>query len=136
MLPLNANLFRYAHENSLNILCSFCENEIEDEIHFVCLCPLYKEFRKKSIDSHLQNGNSFAHLMQCQEKISSQNLALFVFHACKKLEMHTVTEIDLYNVCILLIVSGDSMWVRRLITGHRAVCDCVGDGGWGGGCMC
>ena len=35
VLPLNANLFRYAHENSLKILCSFCENEIEDELHFI-----------------------------------------------------------------------------------------------------
>ena len=32
MLPLNANRFRYAHENASKILCSFCETEIEDEV--------------------------------------------------------------------------------------------------------
>ena len=31
VLPLNANRFRYAHENASKILCSFCETEIEDE---------------------------------------------------------------------------------------------------------
>ena len=30
VLPLNANRFRYAHENASKILCSVCENEIED----------------------------------------------------------------------------------------------------------
>ena len=136
MLPLNANLFRYAHENSLKIMCSFCENEIEGELHFICLCPENKELRKKHIDSHLQNENSFAHLMQCQEKMSSQNLALFVFHACKKSEIHMLLKHNciMYAFCL---VSGDSLWVMRLIMGHRAVCDCDGDGwGVGAGGMC
>ena len=40
VLPLNANCFRYAHENaSTEILCSFCETEVEDEVHFICVCP-------------------------------------------------------------------------------------------------
>ena len=84
VLPLNANRFRYAHENTLKILCSFCENEIEDENHFICFCPLYKEFRLKYIQSYLQNDHSFTLLMQYHEKIPCQNLTAFAFHACKK----------------------------------------------------
>ena len=88
VLPLNANRFRYAHENALKILCNFCKNEIEDEIHFICFCPLYKEFRLKYIQSYLQNDHSFTLLMQCQEKIPCQNLAAFAFHACKKRDIY------------------------------------------------
>ena len=53
VLPLNANRFRYAHENASKILCSFCETEIEDEAHFICFCPLYKELRQKYIHRYL-----------------------------------------------------------------------------------
>ena len=88
VLPLNANRFRYAHENALKILCNFCKNEIEDEIHFICFCPLYKEFRLKYIQSYLQNDHSFTLLMQCQEEIPCQNLAAFAFHACKKRDIY------------------------------------------------
>ena len=90
--PLNANRFRYAHENASKILCSFCETEVKDEVHFICFCPLYKELHQKYIHRYLQTEHSFMLLMQCHEKSSSQNLAFFfVFHACKK-----------RNICMLL----------------------------------
>ncbi len=92
VIPLNANRFRYVHENALKILCNFCKNEVEDEIHFICFCPLYKKKKKKC--RYLQNDHSFTFLMQCQEKIPCQNLAAFVFHACKKTRYLHVTEID------------------------------------------
>ena len=52
VLSLNANLFRYAHENTLKILCSFCENEIEDEIR--CLASVqYKKNFVRNISIHI-----------------------------------------------------------------------------------
>ena len=77
VLPLNANRFRYAHENSSKILCSFCETEIEDEVHFICFCPLYKELRQKYIHRYLQTEHSFALLMQYHKKSSSQKTCIF-----------------------------------------------------------
>ena len=88
VLPLNANRFRYAHENTLKILCNFCKSEIEDEIHFIFFCPLYKVFRLKYIQSYLQNDHSCTLLMQCKGKIPCQNLAAFAFNACKKRDMY------------------------------------------------
>ena len=88
VLPLNANRFRYAHENASKILCSFCETEIEDEVHFICFCPLYKELRQKYIHRYLQTEHSFTLLLQCHEKSSNQNLAFFVFHARKKRDIY------------------------------------------------
>ena len=84
MLPLNANRFRYAHENDSKILCSVCEAEIEDEVHFICFCPLYNELRQKYILRYLQTEHSFTLLMQCHVKNSSKSSFFFVFHACKK----------------------------------------------------
>ena len=84
VLPLNANRFRYAHENASKILCSVCETKIEDKVHFICFCPLYNVLRHKYIHRYLQTEHSFTILMDCHEKNSSQNLPFFVFHACKK----------------------------------------------------
>ena len=88
VLPLNANRFRYAHENASKILCSSCE--IEDEVDFICFCALNKELRQKFMHRYLQTEHSFTLLMQCHEKSSSQNLAFFVFHACKKRDIYVL----------------------------------------------
>ena len=91
VLPLNANRFRYAHENASKILCSFFETEIEDEVHFICFCPLYNELLQRYIHRYLQTEHSFTLLMQCHEKSSSQKLTFFlVFHACKKRDIYVL----------------------------------------------
>ena len=41
VLPLNADRFRYAHENASKILCSVCESETEDEEHFICSSEIH-----------------------------------------------------------------------------------------------
>ena len=82
VLPLNANRFHYAHENASKILCSVCETEIEDEVHFICFCPLYNELRQKYIHRYLQTEHCFTPLMQCHEKNSSQNLPFFIYISC------------------------------------------------------
>ena len=84
VLPLNANLCRYAQENTfaspksaipLKILCSFRENEIEDELHFIYLCPLYKELCKKYIDSRTCAKWKFVCALDAvsREKIESES---------------------------------------------------------------
>ena len=82
VLPLNANRFRYAHENASKILCSVCETEIEDEVHFICFWPLHNELRQKYIHRYLQTEHCFTSLMQCHEKNSSQNLPFFKYISC------------------------------------------------------
>ncbi len=94
VLPVNANRFRYAHENASKILCSVCETKIEDKVHFICFCPLYNVLRQKYIHRYLQTEHSFTILMECHVKNSSQNLPFFVFHACKKTWYLRATETD------------------------------------------
>ena len=78
VLPLNANRFRYAHENASKILCSVCESETEDEEHFICSSEIHPPRR------YLQTEQTFTLLMQCHEKSSSQTLAYCVFETCEK----------------------------------------------------
>ena len=90
VLPLNANRFRYTYDSNTKILCSFCLDQVEDEIHFVRFCALYQDLRQKYISPYLINDQSFTHLLQCQEETQSKNLALFLFHACKKRDFHLI----------------------------------------------
>ena len=78
MLPLNADRYRYAHENASKILCSVCESETEDEEHFICSSEIHPPRR------YLQTEQTFTLLMQCHEKSSSQTLAYCVFETCEK----------------------------------------------------
>ena len=37
---------RFRNIPSESRMCQFCKNEIEDELHFVCVCPVYSNHRK------------------------------------------------------------------------------------------
>ena len=90
VLPLNANRFRYAHKNASKILCSVCETEIEDEVHFICFCPLYNELRQKYILRYLQTEHSFTLLMQCHEKNSSKSSIFLYFMPVKRRDIYVL----------------------------------------------
>ena len=76
--------------NLENRLCKFCDSiqvcVIEDEFHFLLICPLFNELR----DNYLRNlitdctFNNFLELM-CSNDISLLlNISLFVKHGMKK----------------------------------------------------
>ena len=103
MLPLNANRFRYAHENAPKIVCSVCENEIEDKFNLFASVRYTMNFvRNTSTGINLQTEHSFTLLMQCHEKNSRQNLPFFVvvFHACKKRDIYVLLKQTGYSPTI------------------------------------
>ena len=67
--------------------CKFCNmNCVENEIHFLLVCPLYKSLRCKyiPITEHLgfyQSENNFTKIMSSENEKVIQNLALFVYKA-------------------------------------------------------
>ena len=67
--------------------CKFCNmNCVENEIHFLLVCPLYKSLRCKyiPITEHLgfyQSENNFIKIMSSENEKVIQNLALFVYKA-------------------------------------------------------
>ncbi len=46
ILPLEIEVGRYRQKQVCDRLCPFCENEVEDEIHFLLTCSTYRDIRK------------------------------------------------------------------------------------------
>ena len=46
-------------------LCDFRQSQVEDEFHFVRMCPLYKRLRTKYIDPDMRKKNTFIRLFCC-----------------------------------------------------------------------
>jgi hypothetical protein len=70
--------------------CLYCETVIEDEFHFVLICPLYSEIRRKFITSRFINNpalDTFYRLMSCDSTNVIRKLAIFVNYSLKKEKM-------------------------------------------------
>lgn len=67
--------------------CTQCElRDIEDEYHFVCVCPAYNSLRSKYIPAYYRRQPSvhkFMNLLQSVNKKYVYNVAMFIFHALK-----------------------------------------------------
>ena len=82
VIPINSNKFRYS-EDDRKKLCDFCQNQVEDEFNFVCMCPLYRRLRTKYIDPDMRKKNTFTRLFCCNSEEKCWKLAAFAFHAFK-----------------------------------------------------
>ena len=61
-------------------VCLVC-NEIEDEVHIVCVCPLYSTLHEKYISNEFITENprlGFSALFNSDRKIHLDNLAIFI----------------------------------------------------------
>ena len=43
-------------------MCHFCKNEIEDELNFVCVCPVYSNHRNILFNEIILTYNNFSNL--------------------------------------------------------------------------
>ena len=66
--------------------CKYCNNFIEDEFHFICICPLYDNIRTYHL-SNTSNQNisliTFNNLLSSNDIHTVRNLSLFIYHAFK-----------------------------------------------------
>ena len=46
-------------------ILSLSQGQVEDEFHFICMCPLYKRLRAKYIDPDMRKKNTFTRLFSC-----------------------------------------------------------------------
>jgi len=76
---------RYNNILRENRKCKFCNGHaIENEYHFLLVCPLYREIRKKHLKSYFQRWptfNKFDFLMQSANKRDIISLAKYIFNA-------------------------------------------------------
>ena len=66
--------------------CVYCECYIEDEHHFLLICPLYENLRYKYIPQHFThniNHYSFINLMSTENAETIRNLAMYIYFAFK-----------------------------------------------------
>jgi hypothetical protein len=70
-----------------NRFCKYCLNLnlhiVEDEFHFLLVCPLYQNLRDQYISSYIQNISlhTFVYLMCFSKSDKIIKLACFVYHA-------------------------------------------------------
>ena len=66
--------------------CVYCECYLEDEFHFVLICPLYSDVRKTYISElYVSNANyeMFIRLMSSTKEKEIRNLAMYLYNAFK-----------------------------------------------------
>ena len=76
VLPIRVEVGRYRNLAVEERICEICNtNEIEDELHFVMVCPVYNSYRNELLDSvvsqdfQLYNDlDKFIYLMKNQPK--------------------------------------------------------------------
>ena len=62
ILPLEIETGRFRNIPSENRVCHFCKKEIEDELHFVCVCPVYSYHRNILFNEIILTYNNFSNL--------------------------------------------------------------------------
>ena len=62
----------------------FCETEVEDEVHFICFCPLYKELRQKYIHRYLKTNILLRSWCSVTRKAQVKTLHFLYFMPVKK----------------------------------------------------
>ena len=58
VLPLKTHKLRFATNNTqADLACPFCRNDTETVMHFILICPRYKEIRKLYIQKNKTKTN-------------------------------------------------------------------------------
>jgi hypothetical protein len=80
VLPINGNMYRYSI-SSVDRLCPWCHDCVEDEIHFAEVCPMYSDLRRKCCPL-LSKEPLYLYINgKCMTR--TQEMAKFVFLALK-----------------------------------------------------
>ena len=64
--------------------CVYCESCLEDEFHFVMICPLYHDLRLKYFEDYfLQDVHytKFCTILSSENTTTIRNLAMYLFYA-------------------------------------------------------
>ena len=87
ILPLRIETGRFSNIALNERHCYMCPgNDVEDEIHFICKCPLYEDLRDNLFHSALQKSPIFMTMNDTQKLVYlfrnvGRELTKFVFHA-------------------------------------------------------
>ena len=83
---INVHRLRYKNYNPAQLLCNYCKNIEENELHFILCCPLYSDIRQKYIPlKYHREPNLFrlTILLNNNQDQIVEDLCRFVYHAFK-----------------------------------------------------
>ena len=90
ILPLEVEVGRYRDVPLLNRLCVMCDmSEVEDEIHFMCECPRYADFRTVLFDEATRSNSEFMRYDNLDKFVYLMNNVQlhainYVWHSCQR----------------------------------------------------
>ena len=86
---INVHCLRYKTYNQRQLLCPYCTNTEENELHFILCCPLYENARKQFIrEKYYRTPNMFRlRILMCsQNEKTIADLCKFLYVAFKRRE--------------------------------------------------
>jgi len=83
VLPINKNLKRYS-DCPLSRQCIFCQNVVEDEHHFLIVCPAYSDIRTRFIDKTM----SVTNILKDEGTEECRAVAKFICYAIRRRKLH------------------------------------------------
>ena len=96
VLPINSNMYRYSDcptkkkkkkkEGKKRRRSVFCQNQVENEDHFLLVCPLYTDLRYRFLE---QKGiQSLQNMLRRKNTKGCRLLSKFIFHAIKRRKLY------------------------------------------------
>lgn len=86
-LGLNELGINKRYQNAdVNRCCPFCPNILEDEYHFLFVCPAYEEIRNKYIKDYLNENANVLSFMQNSCHVLKRKCAMYLYYSLKHRE--------------------------------------------------
>jgi hypothetical protein len=80
VLPINNNMQRYS-DNPVLKNCPFCSNVVENEEHFLYVCPLYTDLRDRFLSNR---PHSISDILRWKDAVNVRALAKFVHYSFQR----------------------------------------------------
>ena len=85
VLPINSNMYRYS-DCPTKKNCVFCQNQVENEDHFLLVCPLYADLRNRFLE---QKGiQSLQNILRRKNTKGCRLLSKFISHAINRRKLY------------------------------------------------
>ena len=85
VLPVNNNMYRYS-DCPTNRNCVFCPGVVENEDHFLLVCPLYTDLRNRFLEQNV--AQSLQDMSQWKDTKRCLLLSKFTFHAMNRRKLY------------------------------------------------
>ena len=79
---------RYSNTSKASRCCFSCADCVEDEYHFILVCPVYANFRRKYIKEYYYKRPS---MFNTENYITMSNLGKFIFNSMKLRSTYTIS---------------------------------------------